>query len=66
MKLTELASTRPIKQVSKVFESFFNQKLTLSNLSRRDTKVMLNRVTGLIKEHRSSHRFYQSEKNPAY
>ena len=66
MKLNELAVHRPAKQVSKVFESFFDQRVNFDHLDRSAARQMLTRVRALVQEHRASRNFHQSEKNPAY
>ena len=65
MKLQELAVTRPTKQIAKVFESHFDQRISFDSLNRTQVRGMLNRVRGLVKEHRASPEFHHSEKNPA-
>jgi hypothetical protein len=49
-----------------VFESFFGQNIRFDNLSRKQTRNMLNRVRGLIQEQRRQPDFHRSEKNSAY
>jgi len=66
MKLQELAVTRPTKQVAKVFESHFDQRVSFDSMNPRQVRHMLQRVRGLVNEHRSSADFHHSEKNPAY
>ena len=66
MKLQELAVTRPTKQIAKVFESHFDQRISFDSLNRTQVRGMLQRVRGLVKEHRASPEFHHSEKNPAY
>jgi hypothetical protein len=66
MKLQELAVTRPTKQIAKVFESHFDQRLSFDSMNRNQVRSMLNRVRGLVNEHRASPAFHYSEKNPAY
>ena len=66
MKLNELAVHRPAKQVSKVFESFFDQQVNFDRMDRNAARQMLARVRTLVQEHRGSRNFHQSEKNPAY
>ena len=66
MKLQELAVTRPTKQIAKVFESHFNQRISFDSMDRNQVRGMLQRVRGLVSEHRASPDFHQSEKNPAY
>ena len=65
MKLQELAAS-PTKQAAKVFESYFGGRIRLDTISRGQTRDLLNRVRGLIKEHRSTAQFHNSEKNPSY
>ena len=66
MKLQELAVTRPTKQIAKVFESHFDQRLSFDSMNRNQVRGMLQRVRGLVNEHRASTAFHHSEKNPAY
>jgi hypothetical protein len=66
MKLQELAVTRPTKQIAKVFESHFDQRLSFDSMNRNQMRGMLQRVRGLVSEHRASPAFHYSEKNPAY
>jgi hypothetical protein len=66
MKLQELAVTRPTKQIAKVFESHFDQRLSFDSMNRNQMRGMLQRVRGLVSEHRASPAFHHSEKNPAY
>ena len=66
MKLQELAVTRPTKQIAKVFESHFDQRISFDSMNRNQMRGMLQRVRGLVSEHRASPAFHHSEKNPAY
>jgi len=66
MKLQELAVTRPTKQIAKIFESHFDQRLSFDTMNRNQVRGMLSRVRGLVQEHRASSAFHHSEKNPAY
>jgi len=66
MKLQELAVTRPTKQIAKVFESHFDQRISFDSMNRNQMRGMLQRVRGLVSEHRTSPAFHHSEKNPAY
>lgn len=66
MKLNELAVAQPTKQISKVFESHFNQRVHFDNLSPGQITSMLARVQSLLKEHRNSLSRHSSEQNPAY
>lgn len=66
MKLQELAVTRPTKQIAKVFESHFDQRISFDSMDRNQVRGMLQRVRGLVSEHRASPQFHHSEKNPSY
>ncbi len=66
MKLQELESKTKAQQSQRVFESYFGQKLAVDAMDNRQARVMLNRVRGLIREHRQTPGFHTSEKNPAY
>ncbi len=66
MKLQDLAATAQTKQVAKVMESYFGQEVNFAKLTRPQARNMLNRVRGLITEHRRSPDFHSSEQNPAY
>ena len=66
MKLHELAATQPSKQIAKVFESYFGSRIQFDSLTARQTNHLLNRVRGLLKEHRSGPNRHHSEKNPSY
>lgn len=66
MKLQELAPPQQSKQTARVFESYFSQSIDFDRLSRTQAKNMLNRVQGLIQEHRRQPEFHRSEQNPAY
>ena len=66
MKLHELAEPQPSKQISKVFESYFGTRIQVDNLTPRQTQQMLNRVRGLLSEHRSTSARHHSEQNPSY
>jgi hypothetical protein len=66
MKLQDLAATAQTKQVAKVMESYFGQEVNFAKLTQSQARNMLNRVRGLITEHRRRPNFHSSEKNPAY
>ncbi len=66
MKLQELAAPKPAKQIAKVFESYFGDKISFDRLSPRQTFTMLQRVRGILGEHRSTPARHQSEQNPNY
>ena len=66
MKLNELAVQRTTKQVSKVFESFFDQRVNFESMNSNKARAMLNKIKSLVNEHRASKEFHHSEQNPAY
>lgn len=66
MKLNDLAAPRPTKQIAKVFESYFGTGIKFESLSRNQTRNLLSRVQGLLKEHRSTSARHTSEQNPSY
>jgi hypothetical protein len=66
MKLQELAAPKPSKQIAKVFESYFGSRIRFDQLSRNQTRVMLNKVQGVLKEHRGTTARHRSETNPKY
>ena len=66
MKLNELAVTRPTRQISKVFESHFDQSVQFDTLNRKQLHDMYRQVRGVLSEVRSSPARHTSEKNPSY
>jgi hypothetical protein len=66
MKLQELAAPKPSKQIAKVFESYFGSRIRFDQLSRNQTRVMLSKVQGVLKEHRATTARHSSETNPKY
>ena len=66
MKLQELAAPSPTKQIAKVFESYFGSNIEFDRLTQRQTQHLLQRVQGLLREHRSGSARYQSQQNAGY
>jgi hypothetical protein len=66
MKLQELAAPKPSKQIAKVFESYFGSRIQFDQLSRNQTRAMLVKVQGVLKEHRGTTARHRSETNPKY
>ena len=66
MKLQELASPKPTKQIAKVFESYFGNRISFDQMTGRHARAMLNRVQGMLKEHRATTDRHFSERNPTY
>jgi hypothetical protein len=66
MKLHELAAPKATQQISQVFESYFGSRISFDQLNRRQASHMLNRVRGILGEHRSTSARHTSEQNPDY
>jgi hypothetical protein len=66
MKLQELAYQKITKQTAQTFESYFGKTVNFDAITSRQAHAMLNRVRGLISEHRALPQFHVSERNPAY
>ena len=66
MKLQELAAPKKTKQITKVMESYFGSSISVDKLNARQTRTMLSRVRGLIKEHAHTAARHTSERNPTY
>ena len=66
MKLNELAVTRPTRQIAKVFEGHFDQRVQFDSLNRKQLHNMYRQVRGVLSEVRSSPARHNSEKNPSY
>lgn len=66
MKLFELGAPRKSAQNAELFESYFGKSVNLDAMSKPQARKMLHKVRELVREHRSTRAFHQSEKNPAY
>lgn len=66
MKLQELSAPSPSKQIAKVFESYFGGRIRFDQLNNQQARVMLNKVRGILGEHRRTSARHHSEKNPQY
>lgn len=66
MKLQELSAPTPSKQIAKVFESYFGSRIRFDQLNHGQTRAMLGKVQGVLKEHRSTTARHNSETNPKY
>ena len=66
MKLNELGAQRPTEQIAKVFESQHGTRLDFDRLPAARARAMLQKVRGLIREHRAAPSFHYSERNPDY
>lgn len=66
MKLQDIAAAKPTQQISKVFESYFGSRIDVQRLTAKQARAMLQRVQGVIAEHRNSTARHTSERNPGY
>lgn len=66
MKLHELAALDRTKQLAKVYESYFGDRLPLQQLNKTQARSMLIRVRGLLENYRQSTGRHFSEQDPAY
>lgn len=66
MKLQELSAPTPSKQIAKVFESYFGSRIRFDQLNRGQTRAMLVKVQGVLKEHRGTTARHHSETDPKY
>jgi hypothetical protein len=65
MKLDELSSQKHT-QVAQVFESFFEQSLSVQKLNAHQTRNILIQVDKLLEAVRTSNYVYHSQNSPAY
>ncbi len=66
MKLQELSAPTPSKQIAKVFESYFGNRIRFDQLTLGQTKAMLSKVRGILGEHRKTAQRDNSEQDPRY
>jgi hypothetical protein len=66
MKLQDLDALQQQDKIAQVLESRLGHSVSFSKLTTRGTHSMLQRVQGLISEHRASPEFHRSERNPGY
>lgn len=66
MKLHELGSRRQTEKIANIIESRLGATVDVTKLSPLQAQHMLRRVRSLVKEHRSTPNFHNSEKNPNY
>lgn len=66
MKLQELSAVKPSKQIAKVFESYFGNRIQFDKLTNGQTRNMLSKVRGVLEEHRATSARHRSETNPKY
>lgn len=65
MKLTELAQPKQI-QTRRALREHFEVDVNLKNLDQRNTRQMLTKVRGLLKETRTSNSFAKNQTNSSY
>jgi hypothetical protein len=65
MKLTELAQPKQI-QTRRALREHFEVDVNLKNLDQRNTRQMLTKVRGLLKETRTSSSFAKNQTNSSY
>ena len=66
MKLHELGAQRPTKQAAQVLESQAGRSIDFSVIGPRRAQGMLERVRGMLREHRRQPDFHRSEQDPRY
>ena len=66
MKLQELSAPTPSKQIAKVFESYFGNRISFDQLTPGQTRAMLGKVRGILGEHRKTSARHSSEQDPRY
>jgi hypothetical protein len=65
MKLQDL-ETSSFTKSKKVFESYFEKKISLDTITQEQALSMLSKVRASISEHRNSSKLHTSEKSPSY
>ena len=65
MKLTELSQPKQI-QTRRALREHFEVDVNLKNLDQRNTRQMLTKVRGLLKETRTSNSFAKNQTNSSY
>ena len=66
MKLHELGARRPTEQIAKTLRGQYESQVDFDRLSEAQARRMLDRVQGLLREHKSSISRHFSERNPDY
>ena len=66
MKLHELGARRPTEQIAKTLRGQYESQVDFDRLSESQARHMLDRVQGLLREHKSSVSRHFSERNPDY
>lgn len=66
MKLQDLAQPKKTKQIAKVFESYFGNRMLVEKLTKNQAQGILQRVRSLITEHRQTTDRHFAEQNPTY
>jgi len=66
MNLADLSPNITVTQIEKLYKNQFSAPLKVSTLSLRESKKMLSRTQGLIREFKHTDKAQYSEKNPTY
>ena len=66
MKLHDLGARRPTEQIAKTLRGQYESHLDFDRLSKSQARHMLDRVQGLLREHKTSVSRHFSERNPDY
>lgn len=66
MKITEFNTPDRLQQLAQVMESYFGRTLPVDQMSGKTAAIMLQRVKGLIREHKNTFDRHMSERNPVY
>jgi len=66
MKITEFNSPDRLQQLATVMESYFGRSLPVDQMSDNTARIMLQRVKGMIREHKNTFDRHMSERNPVY
>lgn len=66
MKLQDLDGQQLKDKVSQVLETRLGKNISFDRLNSNQTRTMLTKVRGLIREHRDTFKIYNSQKDPGY
>ena len=66
MKLQELAQPKQSRTIAEVFESYFNDHVTVDRFTMSQARRMLGKVRAVLSEQRQQTSRHNSHQNPAY
>jgi hypothetical protein len=66
MKLQDLDALQHTDKIAQILESRLGHSISFSKLSPAQSRSMLERVQGLINEHKQTPEFHRSERDPGY